>query len=431
MWIVRLALGRPSTFGAIVTPLVNDVIMPPIGLILGHVDFKDLFISLNGQSCPTRAAAKASAAPTKESSMYRSNAGTPSQQPLLRNTFLSLGLIAACCATSAMADQIVMKNGDRVTGAVVKKDGKTITIKTDHFGVVTAAWDQVESVKIDAPVTVVLEDGKTVQGPVVSNNGQVAVAVPGAPVTVPPAQIAAIRNADEQKAFERLLNPGWAQLWAGAATIGFAGTSGNAKTLTFTTGVTAARVTRNDKTSIYFNTIKASALVAGRSSETAEAIRGGLAYDRNLGPRIFLNVFNDWEYDKFQNLDLRFVAGGGAGYHAWKRERSVLDLLGGIAYNHSEFSTPLTRNAAEAYWGDDYSWKLSGATSLVQKFRMFNNLTDTGGYRVNFDIGASTKIARWLTWNVSVSDRYLNRPAAGRKTNDLLYTTGLGITFAR
>ena len=52
-----------GAFGAIVTSLVNDVIMPPIGLILGNVDFKDLFISLNRQSYPTLAAAKAAAAP--------------------------------------------------------------------------------------------------------------------------------------------------------------------------------------------------------------------------------------------------------------------------------------------------------------------------------------------------------------------------------
>jgi large conductance mechanosensitive channel len=50
-------------FGAIITSLVNDIVMPPIGLILGHVDFKDLFVSLNGQSYPTLAAAKAAAAP--------------------------------------------------------------------------------------------------------------------------------------------------------------------------------------------------------------------------------------------------------------------------------------------------------------------------------------------------------------------------------
>lgn len=50
-------------FGAIITSLVNDIVMPPIGLVLGHADFKDLFISLNGQSYPTLAAAKTAAAP--------------------------------------------------------------------------------------------------------------------------------------------------------------------------------------------------------------------------------------------------------------------------------------------------------------------------------------------------------------------------------
>jgi large conductance mechanosensitive channel len=52
-----------AAFGAIVTSLVNDVLMPPIGLLMGGVDFKDLFISLNGQSYPTLAAAKTAAAP--------------------------------------------------------------------------------------------------------------------------------------------------------------------------------------------------------------------------------------------------------------------------------------------------------------------------------------------------------------------------------
>ena len=52
-----------AAFGAIVTSMVNDVIMPPIGLVLGHIDFKDLFVSLNGQSYASLAAAKAAAAP--------------------------------------------------------------------------------------------------------------------------------------------------------------------------------------------------------------------------------------------------------------------------------------------------------------------------------------------------------------------------------
>jgi hypothetical protein len=108
-----------------------------------------------------------------------------------------------------------------------------------------------------------------------------------------------------------------------------------------------------------------------------------------------------------------------------------LNLLGGADYNHSSFSTPLTRNAAEAFWGDEYTLKLTGASSLTQSFRMFNNLSDTGAYRVNLDLGVATRIKKWLSWNLALSDRYLSNPVPGRKSNDWLYTTGLGITFAR
>jgi large conductance mechanosensitive channel len=60
---LAIAVIIGSAFGAIVTSLINDVLMPPIGLALGHVDFKDLFASLNGQSYPNLTAAKAAGAP--------------------------------------------------------------------------------------------------------------------------------------------------------------------------------------------------------------------------------------------------------------------------------------------------------------------------------------------------------------------------------
>ncbi|HOQ47396.1 MAG TPA: large conductance mechanosensitive channel protein MscL [Bryobacteraceae bacterium] len=60
---LAVAVIMGTAFGAIVTSAVNDVIMPPIGLLLGQVDFKDLFISLSGQSYPSLAAAKEAGAP--------------------------------------------------------------------------------------------------------------------------------------------------------------------------------------------------------------------------------------------------------------------------------------------------------------------------------------------------------------------------------
>ena len=357
-----------------------------------------------------------------------------------RSKFLALPFLLSLAMVPARADQIVMKNGDRVTGSIVKKDGKNLTIKTDQFGEVTAAWDQVQSIQTEKPVTVVLQDGRTTQGTLATVGGSVEIAAPQAKITATPGDVTAIRDVDEQKAYDRLLHPRLTELWSGTGTLGLAGTSGNAETLTFTTGITAARITNTDKTSIYFNAIKASALADGKNSDTAQAVRGGWAYNHNVRPKLFVSVFNDFEYDKFQNLDLRYVVGGNFGYHLMKSKRSQLDVLGGADYNRASYFTPVTTpptprtpaySAAEFTFGDDYNLKVNGNTSIAQSMRFFDGFSDTGAYRVNFDAGTSTKIAKWLTWNVSLSDRYLNHPAFGRKTNDFLYTTGLGITFAR
>jgi large conductance mechanosensitive channel len=53
-----------AAFGKIIASLVEDVLMPPIGLLLGKVDFSNLFINLSGQSYPSLEAAKAAGAAT-------------------------------------------------------------------------------------------------------------------------------------------------------------------------------------------------------------------------------------------------------------------------------------------------------------------------------------------------------------------------------
>ncbi|PZX16414.1 large conductance mechanosensitive channel [Breznakibacter xylanolyticus] len=52
-----------AAFGKIVTSLVNDVIMPPLGLLIGKVNFSDLFVALNGESYASIAAAREAGAP--------------------------------------------------------------------------------------------------------------------------------------------------------------------------------------------------------------------------------------------------------------------------------------------------------------------------------------------------------------------------------
>jgi large conductance mechanosensitive channel len=63
--VLDLAIGIVigAAFGTIVTSFINDILMPPIGLLLGGVDFKDFFVALNHGTYKSLAEAKAAAAP--------------------------------------------------------------------------------------------------------------------------------------------------------------------------------------------------------------------------------------------------------------------------------------------------------------------------------------------------------------------------------
>lgn len=347
-----------------------------------------------------------------------------------------VALMACLLAWSARADQIVLKDGDRITGVIVKKDGDKLTVDSKNFGVVTVKWADVESIAANNPLNVVLSGDRAVKGTIATRSGQIVVNSSGQTQTIPPGDVLVLRNDAEQRAYERFLHPGLLDLWTITGSLNLAGTKGNAEASTLTTPITFVRASSTSRTTAYFNSIRSSATVNGVSARTATAVRGGWSYNRNLTTRLFVNVFNDYEYDRFQFLDLRVVLGGGLGYDLVKTETARLALIAGVNWNREKFgpaapAVPFTRNSAEAFWGNDFAYKLNTRTTLTQAFRMFNNLSNTGEYRINFDIGAATSLRRWLTWNIALSDRYLSNPVPGRKNNDFLYSSGIGFTFAR
>ena len=73
--VVDLAVGIiiGAAFGKIVTSLVNDLLMPPLGLVLGQVDFSNLYIDLSGKGYASLAAAKAAGAPTLNYGLFINN----------------------------------------------------------------------------------------------------------------------------------------------------------------------------------------------------------------------------------------------------------------------------------------------------------------------------------------------------------------------
>jgi putative salt-induced outer membrane protein len=359
----------------------------------------------------------------------------------VRRSVLS-GVVLCWLAVSARADQVTLKNGDRLTGAIVKSDAKTMLIKTELAGDVNVQWDAVTSIVSSQPLHLALKDGQIVVGTVTTADGKLDVATKETGEVVAPKEaVVAVRNDDEEKAYDaeidRQRNPHLTDFWSGILDTGLSVTRGNSATLAYNLSAKAARVTTRDKISVYSTAVYASDDTTPPNRTTAHAIRGGIRGDFDVSEHLFVFGFTDFEYDQFQDLDLRNVLGGGLGYHVIKTKNTTFDVFGGGDYEQEYFSasaafpTGLTRKTGEVVMGEELDTKLNNRTVLSEKFSLFPNVTNTGSYRFQFDATAATKLKAWLSWQVTYSDRYLSNPLPGLKKNDVLLSTGLRLTFGK
>jgi Protein of unknown function, DUF481 len=157
------------------------------------------------------------------------------------------------------ADQIVLTNGDRITGQILKSDDKELVIKSEYAGEVTVPWPAVQGITSTQALHVSLNNGQTLVGPVktTDDNFQVATTTQGA-VTAPKNSVVRIRGEAEESVYEKSLHPGLLEGWQGGANVGFALTRGNSQTKNLALAFTAQRKTLDDKLGLYANTVYAS-----------------------------------------------------------------------------------------------------------------------------------------------------------------------------
>src|ERR1700682_4869133 len=258
----------------------------------------------------------------------------PFWRPLVHRTCVVILLLLR--AIPALADQVILKNADRLTGSITKSDGKVLVIKTDYAGDVTVKFDAIQSITSTGDLNVSL-GGKTVVGPVTTTGDDVVVATRTAgPVEAPKASVTMLRSPAEQEAYEKSLHPGLLEGWNGGLNLGFALTRGNSETKNLNIAFNATRKGFHDKLTLYTNSIyAANDLPTASPHTTANAIGGGARYDRDFAPRVFWFVNGDFYHDALQHLDLRSTGGGGIGLHATKSDSHTLDPLGRVKYTHA------------------------------------------------------------------------------------------------
>jgi putative salt-induced outer membrane protein len=348
------------------------------------------------------------------------------------------------------ADTISLKNGDRLTGTIVKSDGKTLVIKTESAGDITVQWAAIDTINSTQPLHVGIAGGQMVDGPVATKDGQIQVTTTTAGVvSTSKDSVQVIRSDAEQAAYdaaiERLRHPHLVDFWSGNLDTGLSVTRGNSSTISYTLGGRAVRATDRDKITVYTTAVYGKTETTTPSQVTAHQITGGVRGDINFSDRWFAFAATDFNSNELQHLNLQNVIDGGFGIHVIKTKNTQFDISGGAGYNQEYFGsypgvnpTPppatitiaaVTQTNAEATVGEEFDTKIGSRSTFTETFIYYPNFTGASGYRDTFNTVFSTAISKWLGWQFNLSNNYLSNPPDGIKKNDLLISTGLRLTF--
>lgn len=350
----------------------------------------------------------------------------------MKRIFMLLSLTLA--SLPMWGDTVTLKNGDKLTGKVISSDAATLTLKTDYAGDVKIKRDAIAALATDEPLNVQLADRTVVGAVAPAGEEKVVIQAPGAEaITAPLAEVAAFRNDPSQRAWEReqerQSHPRLNDFWQGFISFSMAGASGNADTATYSTALAASRAAGKNKMALYFNQVYATQSTTEPFGATASRLSAGYRVDRDVSRKLFVFGTSDFDYDRFLDLDLRSVFGGGLGVKVWKSDRGFLDIGSGGVFNREKFGSGLVRRAGEVLITEELGLRVNSRLKLSQRVSLYPNVTDRGEYRLNLDTGASMPVFGWLEWNIGFSSRFLSNPPPGLRSNDLLYTTGIRLSF--
>ncbi len=220
--------------------------------------------------------------------------------------FLTLAMLSVS-GDRALADQVSLKNGDRLSGTIVKSDGKTLLLHTNYAGDIELKWRAVQGIQSTGVLHIEFSDGKPAAGTVTTSGEKLEISTTNGTVETETASVKSIRNDAQEAVYEKTLHAGLLDDWKAGVNFGLALTRGNSQTKNLSLAFLASRQTQRDKLGLYSNAVYASNDTAGATPSTrANAIGGGLRYDHDLTPRLFSFAAGDFFSDALQGFKPAF-----------------------------------------------------------------------------------------------------------------------------
>lgn len=337
----------------------------------------------------------------------------------------SLGLalaslaLAGAAAQPALADTVHLKGGDRLSGTIVSKDEKQLSLQTAYAKEpITLLWSEVTNIETDQPARFMLKDKTLMNAQATRASDSTVVLRSGETITTTPLAMSDIAY----------INPpphvsGEGVSTSGRLNLGLTANRGNtdndqmfydaeavARSLKnrFTIGATGE--TRNEE-----------------GEETVRRNRGYFKYDHFLTPKWYAYANTDVQEDKFKDLNLRTTLGGGAGYQFFDTEQRSLALEGGLTYVNEDYDVADDESFAAGRWALRYAEMLfGGATQFFHDHEGIVSVEDPDDMIFRAQTGFRFPLVKNLSGTLQYNIDWQNNPPEGFDSTDSAYIVSVG-----
>lgn len=317
----------------------------------------------------------------------------------------------------ASADEVVLDNGDRLTGNIIKLDGGTLTLETGYSEPVKVQSAQIENIKTDGPVEIHLVNGEILKGIMNTDaNGMLVIERTDTRETV-------VFGWDKVSA----INPPPVEpsKWKGSVNLGATVQSGNSDRTNISFGADALRRTERDRFSLRFlhNYAKEGHDV------TARSYYGAGKYDYFFTKSFYGYAGVEFLKDKVKDLKLRTVVGPGAGYQFWDDEVKSLMLEAGVAYFSEDLNLGTDKDWITARLAADLRYNIAKAVVFTDQLVIYPSLERGRDYKLRNEAALNTPLASGWSLRLANILEHDGNPPEGIERNDWYWILGLMYSF--
>lgn len=339
--------------------------------------------------------------------------------------FAVLGLIIFWSLHLALADEVHLKNGDRVTGTIVGLAKGRLRVTTDYAGELVIQWDAVAALKTDQPVVLLLHSEERWIGWLEPDEGKDNFVL--SDVGKRPLQLAALVGLrpltdGERQRVAALTKPA---LWEHRLEAGAQVRSGNTESTDVILGYQAKRQSGTSE----LTTDVGVAYGETEGKRTAQRARAGGRLDLLHTERFYSFYLVTLEHDALKDLDLRAQQQTGVGYKfiltPWTRVQGEV----GFGVREELFENGESEIEPVGRIGGKWIQKLGAASELTVSAAFLPDLIDRGEYRIEGDASVSTPITNRFLLRFSLLDSFDSDPQPGVKKNDLTLLSSVVWTF--